>query len=146
MTNLPLDRLTEDLARVAFAGAAGDSSRLQRIGAEVELIPIEALTGHRCFIEDQEETATLPLLRRFGGSVGWREGGETEREQFDFAHSIGRNVSGCADGEGTRQVFSRESIFRRAADVAARRGDNHGGTRSAEFRAIAPARCGARGK
>ncbi len=74
MTNLPLDRLTEDLARVAFAGAAGDSPRLQRIGAEVELIPIEALTGRRCFIEDQEEAATLPLLRRFGGSVGWREG------------------------------------------------------------------------
>ncbi|HEX6408040.1 MAG TPA: glutamate-cysteine ligase family protein [Gemmatimonadales bacterium] len=74
MTNLPLDRLTEDLARVAFAGAAGDSPRLQRIGAEVELIPIEALTGRRCSIEDEGKTSTLPLLRRFGGRVGWREG------------------------------------------------------------------------
>jgi len=70
-TLLP-DRLTEDLAQVAFAGAAGDSPRLQRIGAEVELIPVEALTGRRCSIEDEGVTSTLPLLRRFGGVLRHR--------------------------------------------------------------------------
>ena len=73
MTTLPVDRLAEDLARGAFAGA-GDSPRLQRIGAEVELIPVEALTGRRCSIEDEGVTSTLPLLRRFGARLGWREG------------------------------------------------------------------------
>ncbi len=72
MTTLP--HLTEDLARVAFAGAAGNSPRLQRIGAEVELIPVEALTGSRCAIEDEGVTSTLPLVRRFGARQGWREG------------------------------------------------------------------------
>ncbi|MFL5535656.1 MAG: glutamate-cysteine ligase family protein [Gemmatimonadales bacterium] len=74
MTTLAVDRLSEDLGRVAFAGAAADSPRLQRIGAEVELIPVEALTGRRCAIEDEGVTSTLPLLRRFCARQGWREG------------------------------------------------------------------------
>jgi glutamate--cysteine ligase len=74
VTSHTIDRLTEDLARVAFAGTATHSSGLHRIGAEVELIPVEALTGRRCAIEEEGVTSTLPLLRRFGANQGWREG------------------------------------------------------------------------
>jgi glutamate--cysteine ligase len=74
VTSLAVDRLTDDLARVAFAGASTGSPRQQQIGAEVELIPVEAHTGRRCAIEDEGVTSTLPLLRRFGATQRWREG------------------------------------------------------------------------
>jgi len=74
VTTLAVDRLTEDLVQVAFAGASAGSPRQRQIGAEVEFIPLEALTGRRCTIEGEEVTSTLPLLRRFGATQGWREG------------------------------------------------------------------------
>jgi glutamate--cysteine ligase len=40
----------------------------------VELIPIESRTGHRCAIESEGVTSTLPFLRRYGARLGWREG------------------------------------------------------------------------
>jgi glutamate--cysteine ligase len=45
----------------------------RRIGAEVELLPVERATGRRCPIESGPAVATLPFLRRFGGRQGWRE-------------------------------------------------------------------------
>ena len=46
----------------------------RRIGAEVELIPVDAATGRRCPLELGEgATPTLPFLRRYGARQGWRE-------------------------------------------------------------------------
>ncbi|CAN5854781.1 ergothioneine biosynthesis glutamate--cysteine ligase EgtA [soil metagenome] len=45
----------------------------RRVGAEVELIPVEASTGRRCPLESGAVPGTLPLLRRFGARQGWKE-------------------------------------------------------------------------
>ena len=42
----------------------------RRVGAEVELIPVEALTGRRMSAGDRGRVATLPFLRRYGGTTG----------------------------------------------------------------------------
>jgi glutamate--cysteine ligase len=65
--------LAADLAEHAFAAPARASLTPRRVGAEVELIPVESSTGRRCPIEGQTSVATLPFLRRFGGRQGWKE-------------------------------------------------------------------------
>jgi glutamate--cysteine ligase len=65
--------LAADLAERVFAGPIAGSLVPRRLGAEVEFIPVEALTGRRCGLEDNGVTATLPFLRRYGGRQGWRE-------------------------------------------------------------------------
>jgi glutamate--cysteine ligase len=65
--------LAADLAEHAFAAPARASLTPRRIGAEVELIPVESSTGRRCPIEGHASVATLPFLRRFGVRQGWRE-------------------------------------------------------------------------
>ena len=62
-----------DLLSGAFSGAISGSLTPRRIGAEVEFIPVDALSGRRCPIECEGVTSTLPFLRRFGGSQGWQE-------------------------------------------------------------------------
>ena len=75
MSELTRPALLNDLAEAAFAGPISSSLTPRRIGAEVEFIPVESLTGRRCAIEaDGSAPATLPFLRRFGGGEGWREG------------------------------------------------------------------------
>jgi glutamate--cysteine ligase len=74
MTILTQAALAGDLAEGAFAGPISSSLTPRRIGAEVELIPVDSLTGSRCPIDDDGGTATLPFLRRFGAKQGWREG------------------------------------------------------------------------
>ncbi|MBA2458148.1 MAG: hypothetical protein H0V43_04225, partial [Gemmatimonadales bacterium] len=65
--------LAADLAAHAFSAPARASLTPRRIGAEVELIPVESATRQRCPIEPGTGIATLPFLRRFGGRQGWRE-------------------------------------------------------------------------
>lgn len=72
MTTLSRSSLAADLLAGTFAGASG-SLTPRRIGAEVEFIPVESLTGRRCPIDSDGVPSTLPLLRRFGAKQGWRE-------------------------------------------------------------------------
>jgi glutamate--cysteine ligase len=69
--------LEADLASQAFAAPPGASLTPRRVGAEVELIPLDAATGRRCPLEPSAATAatpgTLPFLRRYGSRLGWRE-------------------------------------------------------------------------
>lgn len=65
--------LEADLATRAFAAPPGASLTPRRVGAEVELIPLEAATGRRCPLESGAAPGTLPFLRRFGSRQGWRE-------------------------------------------------------------------------
>ncbi len=65
--------LAADLAEHAFAAPPRASLTPRRVGAEVELIPVESATGRRCPIESGLALATLPFLRRFGARQGWRE-------------------------------------------------------------------------
>lgn len=70
--------LFADLADSAFAAPARASLTPRRIGAEVELIPVESATGRRCPLEADGIPATLPFLRRWGQRQGW---GETVTEK-----------------------------------------------------------------
>jgi glutamate--cysteine ligase len=69
--------LEADLASRAFAAPPGASLTPRRVGAEVELIPLDAATGRRCPLEPVAATGatpgTLPFLRRYGSRQGWRE-------------------------------------------------------------------------
>jgi glutamate--cysteine ligase len=65
--------LAADLAEHAFAAPARASLTPRRIGAEVELIPVERSTGRRCPIEGHSSVAMLPFLRRFSARQGWKE-------------------------------------------------------------------------
>ena len=65
--------LEADLAEHAFAAPPIASLTPRRVGAEVELIPVEASTGRRCPLESGAVPGTLPLLRRFGARQGWKE-------------------------------------------------------------------------
>ena len=62
-----------DLAAHAFAAPPGASLTPRRVGAEVELIPLDATTGRRCPLEPGSAPGMLPFLRRFGSRQGWRE-------------------------------------------------------------------------
>jgi glutamate--cysteine ligase len=74
MTTLTRADLAQDLAGDAFAGPFGGSLLSRQLGAEVEFIPVEALSGRRCPIDGEGPIPTLPFLRRFGGRQGWQEG------------------------------------------------------------------------
>jgi glutamate--cysteine ligase len=65
--------LEADLADRAFAAPPSASLTPRRVGAEVELIPVEAATGRRCPLETGAVPGTLPFLRKFGVRQGWRE-------------------------------------------------------------------------
>jgi glutamate--cysteine ligase len=69
--------LEADLASRVFAAPPGASLTPRRMGAEVELIPLDAATGRRCPLEPGAAAGvtpgTLPFLRRYGSRQGWRE-------------------------------------------------------------------------
>ena len=73
MTALTRGALAADLAERAFAGPIAGSLTPRRLGAEVEFIPVETLTGRRCGLESEEVISTLPFLRRYGNRQGWAE-------------------------------------------------------------------------
>lgn len=66
--------LADDLRAGAFSGRSAAVPGSRQIGAEAEFIPVESSSGCRCPIEGDGVIATLPFLRRFGSSRGWREG------------------------------------------------------------------------
>jgi glutamate--cysteine ligase len=65
--------LDADLAEHVFAAPPSASLTPRRVGAEVELIPVEATTGRRCPLESGAVPGTLPFLRRFGARQRWTE-------------------------------------------------------------------------
>ncbi len=73
MTSLSRAVLAADLADRAFAGTIAGSLTPRRLGAEVEFIPVEALTGRRCAIDTEGVISTLPFLRHYGSRRGWGE-------------------------------------------------------------------------
>jgi glutamate--cysteine ligase len=56
-----------------FTAPAMASLTPRRIGAEVELIPLEAGSGRRLPLEADDGPAILPFLRRFAARQGWGE-------------------------------------------------------------------------
>ena len=74
MTLLTRNGLAAQLAESAFGGGVNDSPTPRRLGAEVELIPVESLSGHRCPIDAEGALSSLPFLRRYGVRQGWYEG------------------------------------------------------------------------
>jgi glutamate--cysteine ligase len=74
MSTLTRAVLATQLAESTFAGPVSSSLTPRRLGAEVEFIPVESLSGRRCPIEAEDALATLPFLRRYGLRQGWHEG------------------------------------------------------------------------
>jgi glutamate--cysteine ligase len=64
--------LAEDLRENAFGGRR-HSMRAPTIGAEVELLPVDAATRRQVPIIADDGPCTLPFLRAFAGRWNWRE-------------------------------------------------------------------------
>jgi glutamate--cysteine ligase len=60
------------LRREAFALESAPLTA-ERVGAEVELIPVDAATGAIAAIESDDAPSTLPALREMARRLGWRE-------------------------------------------------------------------------
>lgn len=113
MTRLDRAALAAHLAeRVFVAPSATLTSR--RVGAEVELIALDAHTGRPCPITGDGSAATLPFLRRFAARHAWAEertpkgavsftvrgGGVVSFEpggQVEYASPPSRSVSGLVN-------------------------------------------------
>lgn len=64
--------LERSLREHAFRPVAGE--RPPRIGAEAELIPVDAVTREVCPIDGRSPVTTMRLLREAAARTGWREG------------------------------------------------------------------------
>ncbi len=73
MTRLSRRDLLAHVEATVFSAPAMASLTPRRIGAEVELIPLEANTGRRMPLEAESGPAILPFLRRFAVRQGWGE-------------------------------------------------------------------------
>ncbi len=73
MSRLSRTALLDQLRERVFAPPAVAALTPRRVGAEVELIPVDATTGRPCPLEEGDGPATLPFLRRFAARQGWIE-------------------------------------------------------------------------
>jgi glutamate--cysteine ligase len=73
MSRLSRSALRAYLEGRTFAAPAVGLPNARRVGAEVELIPVDAATRRPCPLEEGAGPATLPFLRRFGSRQGWVE-------------------------------------------------------------------------
>jgi glutamate--cysteine ligase len=117
MIRLTRGALAADLEERVFSAPAVASLTPRRVGAEVELIPVDAATGRPCPLEGEEAPATLPFLRRFATRWGWteertakgavcfavRDGGVLSFEpggQLEYSSPPERSASGLIDRLG----------------------------------------------
>jgi glutamate--cysteine ligase len=73
MSRLSRSDLLAHLETSVFTAPAMASLTPRRIGAEVELIPLDAARGRRVPLEAETGPAILPFLRRFAARQGWGE-------------------------------------------------------------------------
>jgi len=73
MSRLSRSDLLAHLETSVFTAPAMASLTPRRIGAEVELIPLDASSGRRLPLEGEAGPAILPFLRRFAARQGWGE-------------------------------------------------------------------------
>ncbi len=75
MSRLARADLAAHLTERVFAAGRAPSLQQRRVGAEVELLALDATTGRPCPLEPSPEggVATLPFLRRFATRHGWTE-------------------------------------------------------------------------
>jgi glutamate--cysteine ligase len=75
MTRLSRSALAADLLERVFAPPPVATLTPRRVGAEVELLALDALTGRPALLDDGGDgrPAVLPLLRRYGPRPGWVE-------------------------------------------------------------------------
>lgn len=92
MTRLTRRALAADLEARVFNAPAMAALMPGRVGAEVELIPVDAETGRVCPLEGSSTLAILPFVRRFAGRQGWTEQ-RTAKGAVSFAVRGGGTVS-----------------------------------------------------
>jgi glutamate--cysteine ligase len=114
VTRLTRGTLAAHLEEQVFSAPPVASLTPRRLGAEVELIPVDAATGRPCPLEADDAPATLPFLRCFAARRGWteertpkgavcfavRDGGMLSFEpggQLEYSSLPGRSASGLID-------------------------------------------------
>jgi glutamate--cysteine ligase len=73
VTRLTRPVLAAHLEERAFSAPPVATLTPRRVGAEVELLPMDATTGRPCPLEGENAVATLPFVRRFAARHGWAE-------------------------------------------------------------------------
>jgi glutamate--cysteine ligase len=73
MSRLTRADLVAHLQSRVFTAPPMHSLTPRQVGAEVELIPLDAASGRRVPLEAETGPAVLPFLRRFGARQGWDE-------------------------------------------------------------------------
>lgn len=91
-TRLTRGVLSAHLAERVFAAPAVATLTPRRIGAEVELLALDAQTGRPCPVSGDGVPASLPFLRRFAARQGWTEE-RTAKGAVSFAVRGGGVVS-----------------------------------------------------
>jgi glutamate--cysteine ligase len=114
MTRSTRRALAADLEARVFTAPAMAALTPRRVGAEVELIPVDAETRRVCPLAGDDALAILPFVRRFAGRQGWSEqrtakgavsfavrgGGAVSFEpggQIEYASPPSRSLSGLVD-------------------------------------------------
>lgn len=92
MTRLTRGALLAHLAERAFAAPAMATLSPRRVGAEVELLALDAQSGRPCPVMGDGVPASLPFLRRFAARQGWTEE-RTAKGAVSFAVRGGGVVS-----------------------------------------------------
>jgi glutamate--cysteine ligase len=92
VTRLDRGALAADLAERVFAPSPMATLTPRRVGAEVELIALDAHTGWPCPLVGNAAPATLPFLQRFAARQGWTEE-RTAKGAVSFAVRGGGVVS-----------------------------------------------------
>jgi len=86
------DACVADLAARAF-GLGGGPSGPPRIGAEVELIPVDAVSRRIAPIDSPGVPSTRPALRAMACRVGWTERRSTKSGQMEFHTASGGRIT-----------------------------------------------------
>ncbi|HTC22800.1 MAG TPA: glutamate-cysteine ligase family protein [Gemmatimonadales bacterium] len=73
MSRLTRSALRSHLAERVFSAPAMATLTPRRIGAEVELLALDAQTGRPCPVAAEGVPSSLPFLRRFAARQGWTE-------------------------------------------------------------------------
>ncbi len=92
MTRLTRRALSAHLAERVFAAPAVATLTPRLVGAEVELLALDAQTGRPCPVMGDGAPASLPFLRRFAARQGWTEE-RTAKGAVSFAVPGGGVVS-----------------------------------------------------
>ena len=109
-------QFVEQLEREAFALTA-PRSPVERIGAEVELIPVNASSRRAAPILSDDEPSTLPVMRAMAEQLGWRESRSEKSDAPEFRLPGGGRLCFEPGGQIEYAAPPNESVSALAEDL-----------------------------